>query len=360
MNPWIHFFNRPILWGLALVIITVGILNVILLSPPIVTINWEGSKLVSMTLQEFMERPRDNMDKKNDTDKWGFNNLVSYSLAPFGIATNQISNNNRTRTVIFQSSLSLHLIIMLLCFLITIVITRESNSGIYIIGPIIIYSILTIVYMAIIENKADSTLVWIPALGKLIFWLLITGIVARIVMRLAKRFKWIEGALDDSYNTQPIKFTPPSAIVKTVSSAGVTISKSLESIHDSSKQPASATSEPVQTEIGHSAICCPYCGASESELKKGRGRCNCPKCDSQNFAILPTAGNKSDGAQCIKCNAGILRDAKFCWKCGDLLANQHPTEQQSTEVDTERKYCTQCGTKAGSASKFCQGCGAEF
>ncbi len=325
-SPWINFFNRPILWGWAAGTIVAIILGAIIFSPPVAKIG-----LLEITFNIFEE------------DNFTLKNIISLYLMSFGV-----KNVEMGISIIVQSSLTLCVVIILLSFLGVIAFTKESNSSIYILGPLLVYSIVIIIYVATDTSDSNASFIFLPTLGKLIIWLIVTGLIAKMLMKLAEKIGWIEG-LDDANHNQPIKFNPPP-ILATV---GAMVTESVKPIPTSQ---ASGTTPKGITKIGHSANYCPYCGSDK--LRKRSNACVCPACDSINFGASPVTGNTK--RKCLQCEAGILQNAQFCWDCGELLANQQDVQQpeQPTEVDAEEcRYCSYCGAKAPSDAKFCNRCG---
>lgn len=329
-SPWINFFNRPILWGWAAGTVVAVIVGTIILSAPTIT-NLSTGEVILMPTEEF--------------------DFIILYLAPFGVKLIvTVAGIFGPETIIghIQSSLTLGVIIMVLCFLGSILFTKRSQSGLYVVGPFWVYGTIIILFCAIVATNVGDTnnnaiFVWLPTLFNLMFWSAISGLLAKILAILSLKLGWIEG-LDDVNHNQPIKFNPPP-ILATV---GTMVTESVKSV-------PSTTTEGI-TKIGRSANYCPYCG--NNRLKKQGNICVCPVCNSINFGASPIAGNTK--CKCLQCEAGILQNAQFCWDCGKLLANQQDSQQseQPIEVDAEKhRYCSYCGVKVSSDAKFCDHCG---
>ena len=351
--PWVVFFNRPALWAWALATI-IGVVIATLIFCPTLQKTIDGH--VSIFGTDYAEEKISSswLLKEGGVIPGGALLYLTNWGVRFteeSIGTMDIKSNGGT----------LSLVVILLFFLGVIIITRESNSSIYILGPLITYSVLIIVYLAVTlvyfaPPDTKIAFIWLPTLISLLFWLIVMGVLARTIIRSAKKFKLIEGGLDDSFSDKPIRFA--ASVNKVVSDTTGRIATSLKPaipIPAENSNPAEDTEN--KGAIGHDANYCPYCGSLEKDLKKGRKYCVCPICNSKNFGVFPKEGN-DNGKQCPNCSAGILKGAHFCWRCGTLLENQ---EAEGQTEESQNGFCPGCGSKIIKVDdKFCAKCGAPL
>jgi len=355
-NLWVNFFNRPVLWGWAAgtILIMVMIETLILSSPTITDLSTGGTTLIG-------SRP----------------DFITLYLAPFGakfITTlpGIFGLGSETSIVRIQSSLISVIIIMIICFMVAILFTKRTQSGIYILGPFWVYSVIIILFYNYVTSIAETetlvgnsniTFVWLPTFFSLVFWSAIAGILAKMLAVILMKSGWIEG-LDEAGGGQLMKFTPPAALA----TVGATIMESMKPIPSDTSLGNTESQQVLR--IGHSATTCPYCGRSDKlKKKKGKGYngCTCTACDSIDFGVLPQKGNT--GKTCSECGAGILRNTRFCWNCGAFFENQQNNvsqleQEQPAEIGVgetkERGFCPNCGVKVPTSDKFCKNCGYKL
>lgn len=67
--------------------------------------------------------------------------------------------------------------------------------------------------------------------------------------------------------------------------------------------------------------------------------------------------SKDSSKKCVKCNANIKSNAKFCSECGAKQGQICP--KCKADVHANAKFCSQCGEKLTTSSKVCE-CGAKL
>lgn len=361
MNFWKNFFNQPELWGWAVVM--VALIGIIVDNTP-GQLQVNGWRQGLLGQESYNGTLNDLPDESKESNGYIADTLTSFPNFS-GIAVSVRSNGESVGKMALQYSLIPGIILLVLLFAGVIIITRRSNSAVYILGPLLAGLIITAIItykvgMSSFEETDPSLGVTanIEIGGMLWSWLLWYGGVGwatMIIFRLLIKQGLVrgideDGPLDFSRLQEAAVHTGQRAwkIADTVGGKLNTAvgSNTLTSGTAVVTLPASvAPGSAKPTEFVHKH--CTYCGNAIRGNK-------CTHCKNP----IDNKANPSYG-KCGGCGAPKTYGAEFCYNCGIYF----PNDVNNNYAPIDRpvgQYCPECGEPQEPDSKFCTNCGIRL
>ena len=239
-----------------------------------------------------------------------------------------------------------------------VIFTRQSVSAIYILGPLLVGLIATMIMTVKFAGGVDytDTKISLDVGGAIFDWGLLyggAGVAIFIVTKYLIRQGLIrgideEGPLDFS-RLQQAAVTTTGQTMKTV---GVVGDKLQRAIGDNSpnNNVASVSQSSAVAEKPRSRFLfrhCIYCGGN---IRNGK----CQLCQNtiNNYVVDPAYG------LCSRCDAPKAARAKNCYNCGLLFENE--PDHSYAELPPPGNFCQECGRPQTPEDKFCKNCGTRL
>ncbi|MFH1088256.1 MAG: zinc ribbon domain-containing protein [Patescibacteria group bacterium] len=352
MQFWIKFFNQPMMWGLAFVmILAIGLW--VYKTPGLLML--EGGKNL---FGIWVEAEGSYADSDTTPNNQGFvaDVLTNYpTLSGVSLSARDANGELMSQTnAHYNFWVGLFVTIML--FVLVVIATRKSTSAIFILGPLLVgLIILMVVTVKSAGNMGyPDAKISLDVGGAIFDWLLWYGGVSLGVFFAIKAMirngliRGIdeEGPLDFS-RLQHVLATTAGKTVESASAVGHKLQRAIGETDPvnvtsvSAPQPAVVAKKPLPS-FRHRH--CVQCGG---DIKNGK----CSLCSTLINGITIDIAY----GLCDRCDAPKAARSKFCYNCGVLF-----DDETSHSYSDLSKYCSQCGQPQASDSKYCEHCGAQF
>jgi hypothetical protein len=299
-SPFSQFFNNPSMWFWALVMVAVMSVAVTHISGI-----YASADGLQISLSELASPDDSILDK-----------YVGNHLAPFKIqihSTGDLSFFTPSNIIIYSDFIS-GILIMALCIIGVVIVTKRSSDSISVLGPFWVYSVASLLYGSYSMNSVlgvgvRAHIVWFPCLTSLVVTSIIVALACRTIIRHAVNQGWISGI--DTNSDEPVQVNP--VILSQVNQFAGQVNKVAGNILESG---SASTSRKI---VGRNIRCCPFCGSDNfTAVKPHPYGSQCNSCGRIVGALEELVGESN---QCPVCPSGLVNGAKFCHRCGSLLAN---------------------------------------
>jgi len=339
MTFWIQFFNQPKLWLLAIImVIIVGV--IIDLTPNWLMVDTDtetffGPQQLQMSYSEI-KAEGGTMEISDEDTNWLVDISTNY-LCLSGVTGKIFLDEMTIGKVDFRYNTVAAIILSLVLLLGVSLVTRRSVSVIFVLGPLfvcwLIIMIIVVRHLASATDILDGSMQMraMPMLGSWLVFNVIISLLMYVLIRYVLAGKELIRGIDES---GPLDFSKlKKAGVHTFHTALDGLDKSgahLQAIMTPSSPMPPVTQTPnvnsvtsdvvtpsgqlIGSPVGDSAQACHQCG---SRRFVGRGlEKTCRLCRS----IIGRCVPKEEFGRCPNCEAPQLRGAKFCYLCGQMLA----------------------------------------
>lgn len=347
-NWWEGFYKKPLLWGLAWILVLAMWLSVVSFPPMVriggMTVSWdEAQRAVQMS----------GSDQKLNI--FG----VGMHLTPFGLQYSTYSTDMGGRFGTISNSLQGNLFVGLLALFVSILfvglIARNSNDCVYVVGPFVAYSILAVFWMtAVIAPHNSSHFVNAGGLiVQVVVYSMIAGVIAKAILMSVHNSGLIEleeGGDFSSLSSDVVDATRHAAQLRisrvvlpstnsdenksSVSSSDATQSQPTQPslFHEDDAVPTTAVVEEVRQTVKlvaeslvlMVAYYCPFCGrAMKKFARSGVKPWICGNCR----LILAPTFRESEEKLCSNCKGHLLDSpsAVYCHHCGWQIGVERAT-----------------------------------
>lgn len=328
MEFWKRFYNQPILWALA-VLMTI-ITGVIIQNTP---------KLVKVSA---LQSTADYTDPTVQIDEGVVKNALLHSLFIEGL-------DFQTPTILgdipvsYQYNTVAGVLLLAALFAMVILITRRTHSGLFILGPLLVITFISILVLSNVlkEESATTGVKPIVDFGDMLFnWLFIYGGVGLGVF-LGMRYLIRQGLISGVDGDGPLDFsrlqqaavTTAGTLGQTANAVGNQISRSIGDM------------QPIVSQFKIKR--CIYCGC---DIKGGKCTiCRCPATTADYIIDI------AYGA-CEECKAPKAFHARYCYHCGQLFVKDGGPDLPD-DHKVAYQHCKNCGGRCNLEDRFCGNCG---
>lgn len=329
MNFWKSFFNQPILWLLGAGVVLISCL-IVQLAPQLLGISAEGNDILGSGLTMERQISADEFQETGD----------EVSVSQFGCGYVMFSGGfigkAETMGMISHFQGRYHTgvagIITAMLLLGVVIITRRSNSSVFILGPLLVAWIISLIMMVQASSSAGGIRLayFSMFLGWLMFSLitsLTVWIVARYVLAGWGLIRGIDeyGPLDFS-GLKQVAVTATATIRREADRVGEKLQQTIGEgvgklpplssnerivVPPTEKESTSLdASPPIVKPIGNLAIYCHRCG--QHPLRGWGDNRSCSRCKAAVGVVIP----KPELGFCPNCGSPLVYRAEFCYRCG--------------------------------------------
>jgi len=359
---WAKFFNRPILWklGIAVVAAIIGITFLFPESGWFIYLNDQA--LPYSEIADDEQAAKIFADRATIIDGIAFNYITHFGIHIKAIVSNSFSGLESYNLYMRVADPLISLLVHSLLFLGVILITRRSSSGVFILGPFTVYSLIIAVYASYsirrIFKMSETSLfgsssiqgsMQLTTVLGVIGWSIAASVVAWLAAKFLKStglirgidseaerldFSGLKAAGQSSLNQlhkagqvfeKIIDIESPKsnrAVKSQATESTKTLSTSAEERNEAEVEPklqadtGDPSSTAAQRRIGNNAQFCPYCGSNKI---RGNGeKRTCSLCGKVVGALIIY----TDERLCPGCGSYPVFKAKFCHYCGHLFEEE--------------------------------------